>query len=219
MPGLTLWRRADERHVAEEHVQELRQLVDVPAPQQAAGQRHAIVASGRLADLVVVMNPHGAEFVDPERLLVEAVALLAEVRGAGAVEADQGRDQEKERQQQHEAERRADDVEQALRDDLEECERRARKTERRHVRDLDDLHLGEAVEDALGAEMDRDRQGHKPVDDALDRSVSDQGRITNTSSGWSARPMSAARSRSGSRLPFDCSTAWPTISKPRFQGW
>src|SRR4051794_6522214 len=111
--------RTDERHVAEEHVQELRQLVDVPAPQKAADQRHAIVASARLAEIAVVVDPHGAEFIDPERLLVEAVALLAEHRRAGAVEPDQERDENEERQQQHEAERRADDVEQALRDDLQ----------------------------------------------------------------------------------------------------
>ena len=123
MPGLTLWRsmycgncvlelvhevralgpRADERHVPLEHVPELRQFVEVEAPQEAAERRAARVVVTRpdRAGLALGVEAHRAELVDRERPAVEAHALLAVEDRAGRGEADERRDDgERDGQQQ-----------------------------------------------------------------------------------------------------------------------
>jgi hypothetical protein len=73
--------RADQRHVALDDVDELRQLVDVPFAQGSPETRDArIVAPRLLHHVAVVQRHHGAELDDAEFLLVEAVAPLAEYR-------------------------------------------------------------------------------------------------------------------------------------------
>ena len=92
---------ADERHVAGEHVEELRNLVDVPAPQPAAdpGQRADRCACACWITGAVVERAHGAELDDAERLLIEAVAPLHEEDRPRAVELDEDGDQDQERRQ------------------------------------------------------------------------------------------------------------------------
>ena len=71
--------RPDQRHVAEQHVDQLRQLVEVPAPQVPPDPRDArVVLDGLHDDLAVLGHGHAAELEDPEAALVEAVAPLTE---------------------------------------------------------------------------------------------------------------------------------------------
>src|SRR5256885_8070771 len=79
--------RANQRHVALEHVDELRQLVDVPSSQEAAKAGDARVVATSLAHHVAVFERgHGAELDDAEFLLVEAIAPLHEEQRASAFE-------------------------------------------------------------------------------------------------------------------------------------
>src|SRR3546814_4434730 len=70
--------RADQRHVALENVDELRQLVEARPAQEAPHPRHpAVVAPGQHLGIgvgQVVM--HGPELPAIEQIVVEAVALL-----------------------------------------------------------------------------------------------------------------------------------------------
>src|SRR3546814_8385641 len=72
--------RADQRHVALENVDELRQLVEARPAQEAPHPRHpAVVAPGQHLGIgvgQVVM--HGPELPAIEQIVVEAVALLPE---------------------------------------------------------------------------------------------------------------------------------------------
>ena len=93
--------RADERHVAGEHVEKLGNLVDVPAPQPAPGLGQARISGRGLAnDGAVIKRAHAAKLDDAKWLLVEAVAPLREEDRSGAVELDEyGYEDEQRRRQ------------------------------------------------------------------------------------------------------------------------
>src|SRR5208282_1031773 len=58
---------ADQRHLATQHIEKLRQLVDVSPPQQAPQAGHARIIARGLPDYRPVLeNGHGAKFEDPE---------------------------------------------------------------------------------------------------------------------------------------------------------
>src|SRR6516164_7525025 len=82
---------SDERKVAlENHVDELRQLINGSLADESADPGDARVATlhqpgGRR---IALIRMHGAELVDFDQLVVEAVALLLEENGAAAVELD-----------------------------------------------------------------------------------------------------------------------------------
>src|SRR6266536_784323 len=68
---------ADERHIALEHVEKLRDLVDVPAPKPAADPGHAGIVPGRLPyHDSIIERVHNTELDDPKPALVEAVSTL-----------------------------------------------------------------------------------------------------------------------------------------------
>ena len=70
--------RPDQRHVAGQNVEELRQLVDTAGAQQAAEPRYSGVIASRLPyRAAVFQDRHRAEFVNRELAAVEAAAALA----------------------------------------------------------------------------------------------------------------------------------------------
>ena len=81
--------RSDERHVAEEDVDELRQFVDVGAAHEVADARFARVVLCGLFAVAVGIDVHGAEFVAVEFLAVESTAFLAEEDRPRAGEFDE----------------------------------------------------------------------------------------------------------------------------------
>jgi hypothetical protein len=92
--------RADEAHVAAQHVQELRQLVELRAREEGADAREAVVlvrgerdARGRVV--------HLAELEHPQPPAVAADAVDLEERGAGGVEPDEQGDDQQQRQQRY----------------------------------------------------------------------------------------------------------------------
>src|SRR5690348_16074649 len=94
--------RADERHGAEQDIQQLRQFIKAGAAQETSDPRDSRIAGccggERISGRVDV---HGAELVNVERLAVAANALLDEERGAGRVQADHNRNESKQRCEQN----------------------------------------------------------------------------------------------------------------------
>src|SRR5262249_46638093 len=81
--------RADDRHVSQENVDQLRELVDGILAQEQAQPCHAIVALLGLRDLAVLASSHRAELVDVERSSQESAAALAEEPRTGSLYPDE----------------------------------------------------------------------------------------------------------------------------------
>ncbi len=116
--------RADDVHVAAQHVEELRQLVQAGPAQHAADGRHPGVVRRRPRFAVAVRpHVHRSELVDAEQratVVVAATAAAAATRSASAVQADarlrvqdgarrgqpdQQRDRDEQRSAQHDRDR------------------------------------------------------------------------------------------------------------------
>src|SRR5690606_5111913 len=80
--------RSHQRQAAHERVEELRQLIDRRLADEAADAGHARIVPGHgfLRRRVGLVRIHGAELVDLDLLIVEAVALLLEEDGSLAVQ-------------------------------------------------------------------------------------------------------------------------------------
>ena len=169
IPGLTLSRkrcsgavaldqldllraRPDDRHLAAQHVDQLRQLVEAEPAQEAPDAGHAgvvgelehrvaqVVEADHVLEPVLGVGDHGPELVHLERAAVEPGAGLVEEHGPAAVELDRDRDQGEERGREQEPDRGDDDVEAAL-----DQRRRARRIpglvlEHRQVGDPREAH-------------------------------------------------------------------------------
>ena len=161
--------RSDERHVAAQHVQKLRQFVDVQFADDAADARDAIVVRGRLFDVAVVLHRlHRAELADAERLLVEAIATLEEQRRTARFELDGDCGREQQRAQQNERDRGERDVDRALQHHFHQGQRATDQAERGDRAIAFERNVGEAFQNALRAEMDRGGYPHEGVDARID---------------------------------------------------
>ena len=75
--------RADDAHVAEQHIEKLGKLVDAQPPQPIAAAKYPGIVAAGLASVAVVVDVHGPVFVNRERAAQHAVAHLFEEQGAG----------------------------------------------------------------------------------------------------------------------------------------
>ena len=154
----------DQGHVATEHVEELRQLVDARAPQEAAEAGDARVAAGRLSIAGAGFVPHGAELVDLDDIAEAAVTLLPEQHGPGRIEPDGGRDQQEQRRQQQEQCECPQPVEGALDQRSRAGQGRGVEFDDRHAGDLP-RHVAEKVEQGkVRDEADRETTRLEPGD-------------------------------------------------------
>src|SRR5262249_34693271 len=110
--------RADEAHIAFQHIEELRDLVDPRAADEAADACDAaIVALGPAGDAVFLgIRAHAAELQHHERVAAGTDALLAIEDGTGAVELDGDDSEYGHRETEDEHDQRDHDIEQALGD-------------------------------------------------------------------------------------------------------
>ena len=85
---------SDDRHIAAQHVEDLRQLIERTAPQPAPDPRHPGVAAGNLEPGIVIgeMVMHGTKFQHLEVAVVEAGPPLAEQHRPWTVQPDCQRD-------------------------------------------------------------------------------------------------------------------------------
>src|SRR5450631_508869 len=108
--------RADKRHLTEQHVHQLRKLVEGVAPQEPAHRCHPIIDGvfrehatrlvairrNQCIECVICALPHRAELVNREERTATARPLLPEHRPAGARGADRDRSCEQQRRRYHE---------------------------------------------------------------------------------------------------------------------
>src|SRR5262249_34175761 len=135
--------RADERHLAAQHVPQLRQLVEAGRAQPAPGGGDARVATrGRRWRLGVGVAGHCAELPHAETPAVAADALLREERRAGAPAADAPGAPEQERRQRDQRGEGHAEVEGALADLVERVRALAPEAHQRQVVDEVELRAG-----------------------------------------------------------------------------
>ena len=119
--------RAHQRHVADEHVVELRNLVEAPAPDRAAEPGDARIRPDleqpRVVALVEVCNrclfrigaiAHRAKLVHAEAPAAESQPRMREEHRAGGVEFYEQREYGDKRREEPDADQRAGDVETSL---------------------------------------------------------------------------------------------------------
>mgnify|MGYP003694496391 CR=1 FL=1 len=159
--------RADEAHVAHEHVRELRQLVEAQAAEQAteAGAARVFLdLEDRTLGFVQVLelglqlfgvDDHRPELVGGEAPPIEADALLDEEDRPLGVELHGDRDRRQDRREEEEAGAGAGDVDHALRQEAQRV--------RWAARDRDDGLLAERIDRGLapveGGQMRDDAHG------------------------------------------------------------
>ena len=91
--------RADQRHVAYEDIDQLRQLIQAGGANKGADAGDALVVLGGVRDLVAVLgHRHAAELEDREDLAVQAGAALAEQNRSPTFEDNRQGDHQKGRQ-------------------------------------------------------------------------------------------------------------------------
>ena len=111
--------RADQRHAALGHVDQLRQLVQTGVPQPPAERRHAGVARYHLADVervrpVAAILPEGAELQHLDRPAVLPEPGLAVERRPRRAQADETRQHQEQRPDDKECRYRQRAVERSL---------------------------------------------------------------------------------------------------------
>ena len=100
--------RSDERHLATQHIEKLRQFVDTGTAQQSTEPSHAPVVRRGLDDPSAIFgHPHRAKLEHDKFAVVETAAALAEDRWSRAFEANQGCDRQQ-RWRQRDQRRRCD---------------------------------------------------------------------------------------------------------------
>src|ERR1700735_3864696 len=97
--------RPDQRHVTQEHVEQLGELVNAVSTQPPADPRHPLVALLRLLnDVAIFHHRHGAKLVDPERPPIKTMPGLPKKRRAMSVQPDRDRGSEQDRRQDNQSE-------------------------------------------------------------------------------------------------------------------
>ena len=95
--------RPDQAHVAPEHIEELRQLVQLGVAEERAQPGDPGVVPHRQRAALLGAGRHGAELVDRERLEMPADPFLFEEHRPLAVQLDRDRHQEHERSEDHQS--------------------------------------------------------------------------------------------------------------------
>ena len=112
--------RTDHAHLAAQHVEELRELVDAQFTEPAARRKNPVIVRRGLPRHVVVVHRHGAKLDDVEILVLQAGAGLAVKNGAGRLPPLEEPDDEGEHGQDEDDHRQGDgDVDDALEETVE----------------------------------------------------------------------------------------------------
>src|SRR5688572_19089978 len=132
--------RADDRHIAAEDVEELRQFVEIEPSQPASDWRRPRVVLARPdgAGGVFRAQVHRTEFVDVEGLAIEAHALLPVIDRAGRGQFHQRRDDGEGNRHHDDGGARQDDVDDPLDPGVQPLER--------HIVDVDDRQAVKVLE-------------------------------------------------------------------------
>ena len=161
--------RADEAHLALQHVDELRQFIERGATQEPSDRRDARIGLRCLADLAAVLEDgHRPELVDENLLALESVTALLEEHRSRRGELDRHRDEREHGRQQQQPDGRQHDVGQALRRAVRAMQRRVADRERRHAVDVDDARLDEVEGEQVRYEVDAGGRVAQVMEQRLD---------------------------------------------------
>src|SRR4051794_18473625 len=73
-----MWTGADDRHVADQDIEQLRKLIDIGAAQKAAQTRYTLIVSDYRPEIVAIFHDlHRSKFEYPNGLVVVAMPRLA----------------------------------------------------------------------------------------------------------------------------------------------
>src|SRR5262245_13333885 len=93
-----MWPRADQRHLAEQYVDQLGPFIDASFAQKPPDSGSPCIVPARLLNVVTVFcDRHGAKLEHDDLALVAAMSTLAEEHRSGAVEFYGHRDRQKQR--------------------------------------------------------------------------------------------------------------------------
>ena len=105
----------DKTHITAQHVEKLREFIQLPATQEWTDRRKGLVANSRDGTALRFRKvDHGAELEDGEGMTVKAHPPLQEEHGAFGGEANHQSNQEKYRDQQRQREKHAGAIEATL---------------------------------------------------------------------------------------------------------
>ena len=105
---------ADNAHVALQHIEELRELIDIRLAHELAKRELAWVVLGGLQGVGLVVDMHRTELIAFERMSVETRTVLDKEQGTGTLHLDDQGDNRQEGQQHQTGKGTHDDVEGAL---------------------------------------------------------------------------------------------------------
>ena len=110
-----VWPRTDDRHISPEHVNELRQFIDVGSTQDPTNTCHTRVVSYSLCEFMsVLVYSHRSELEHLHRLVVKAMTELAEEDWATGVEPYCYRNGQEQWRENHQANSRGKNVKRAF---------------------------------------------------------------------------------------------------------
>ena len=149
--------RADDAHVADQHIEQLRQLVERPRANPAADLRAPgiVFLSPLCAGLALRADAHRAELDDVERLAIESHPHLAIEDRPAVLEPDRRSNQDHHRRP-HQQQRRADgEIEAALNEPAPAFQRRLRQIDRRQTIDVLDARAQHHELQKIGHDVNR----------------------------------------------------------------
>ena len=141
--GRSLGTRADQRHLALEHIPQLRQLVDRPLAQESTDGGAAGITADRphRAGGRFGVHPHRAELPDHERFAVEPHTLLAVENRATIIEPDDQCEDRQEGQEDHHADGRQRQIDRPFGEAAPALERHLREVDHRHAVEVFEARL------------------------------------------------------------------------------
>src|SRR6266508_3079321 len=159
----------DDAHVAEEDVEELRELVEGPRPNPPPYPRSPrIIALGPFgAGVILRADPHRAEFHDLEWLAIETHAHLPIENRSAVFDPDCQRDEEHDRREENERGRRHREIEAALDEAAPAFQRRLGEIDRRQAVDVLDARAQHHELQQVGNDVNGDDASCQPLEQRL----------------------------------------------------
>src|SRR6516225_8477127 len=161
--------RANDRHFAEQHIHQLRELVDIRAPQNTAEARNAGIIPDRLLEMAAILDRrHRSEFEDLDDFIIVPVPGLAEKYGTARIKPDRERNREQKWRERQQGRDRDAYVECTLREPIERRQRRVKHLDGYRSAEVDDLGRRPEVARTYRNDMDRDGKLRQSVRCARD---------------------------------------------------
>ena len=115
--GMRAW--PDQRHVALQNIQQLRQFVDTGRSQQPSDGRHPRVVARRLCDSrTILLDCHGPKFEYDKLPAIKTISMLPKYDRPGTIDLDRDRGEGHDRQEKYQRQASQNNVHDALNEAL-----------------------------------------------------------------------------------------------------